>query len=160
MRNMEKATKVFVTTLCSHLKEIHESIIKETGGLEGVRDEGGLFHSSWKIAEKLKNNEESIQIATFIFQELAKKHHFNDGNKRTAYCSVKEFLFVHGLHFQLEYRFAVDFITHIAKHNSPKTTREIKLWIKNNTHILETKDINSYLTYHYKDLEQMKETKK
>ena len=89
---MEKVTEEFVIAIYDHLEGVHELIIRDTGGLEEVRDKGGLYHSSWKIAEKINNNTGALKVASFIFYELAKKHHFNDGNKRTATESVKIFL--------------------------------------------------------------------
>ena len=134
----EKITKIFVSTLASHFEGVHKHIIKETGGLEGVRESGGLYHSACKIGEKILTNKENpSQVAAFIFQELAKKHHFNDGNKRAAYCCVKEYLFWQGFHFKLEYRFAVDFIVNIAEHNSKITKKEIESWIQKNIELLK-----------------------
>src|SRR3989344_6108905 len=80
---MEKVTEEFVIAIYDHLEGVHELIIRDTGGLEEVRDKGGLYHSSWKIAEKINNNTGALKVASFIFYELAKKHHFNDENSRT-----------------------------------------------------------------------------
>ncbi len=153
----EKTTKEFVNAFCQHLEELHELIIRDTGGLEGVRDKGGLYHSSWKITERMNKNDDPFSVASFMFHELAKRHHFNDGNKRTAYCSVKEYLFLWSLHFKLEYSPALLFITDIAKHENSKTLKEIEIWIRENVEeIQKTKDINNFLDILYKDLDGMK----
>ncbi|WP_411843056.1 type II toxin-antitoxin system death-on-curing family toxin [Salinicoccus sp. HZC-1] len=62
---------------------IHDSIIEESGGLEGIKDSGRL-HS---ILEHLQNDcyypTFEIKLTRLIFS-VTKFHIFNDGNKRSA----------------------------------------------------------------------------
>jgi death-on-curing protein len=85
---------------CVHLsvdivKEIHESVISEFGGLRGVRDEGLL--SSAVAAPQATFGGKSpysdlIEVAAAYLFYLCRNHAFNDGNKRVAMASAIVFL--------------------------------------------------------------------
>ncbi|MFB6246442.1 MAG: Fic family protein [Candidatus Pacearchaeota archaeon] len=68
------------------IKSTHDDIIDLTGGLRGIRDEGGLYFSSRFLLEHMNSNfGDPIEIGTSVFNEFSRKHHFNDGNKRTSF---------------------------------------------------------------------------
>ena len=46
---IEKITKEETKALTEFLISLHEEIIKESGGLNGVRDEGGIYNSAYKV---------------------------------------------------------------------------------------------------------------
>jgi len=85
---------------CIHLtvdivKEIHEAVIDEFGGLHGVRDEALL--SSAVAAPQATFGGRSpyadmIEIAAAYLFYLCRNHAFNDGNKRVAMASAITFL--------------------------------------------------------------------
>lgn len=53
--------------------------------------------------------------ASALLESLVKNHCFHNGNKRTAYLSVKSFLLLNGYHLKMERLLAVEFIVDIAK---------------------------------------------
>ena len=75
-----------------------------------------------------------------MYKEFAQKHHFIDGNKRTAYFYAKLLLFTYKFYFHLEYKKSVKFILKIAKYNSTIKIEEITKWIKENCHIIAEND--------------------
>ncbi|MNN82776.1 Toxin Doc [compost metagenome] len=56
-----------------------------------------------------------FDMASALLESLVKNHCFHNGNKRTAYLSVKSFLLLNGYHLRMERLFAVEFIVDIAK---------------------------------------------
>ena len=82
---MQKVSKELVDGIYTLVNLLHIQIIEKSGGEQGIRDEGGLFHSLYKVLQKVKT-EKIIPsaIAAFAYKEIARKHHFMDGNKRTG----------------------------------------------------------------------------
>lgn len=127
----KRTSKDFIIKNNELLIKLHDLIIKESGGTYGIRDEGGIYNSNFKIWNYSKiHYKKPAKIGAFIFEELAKKHHFVDGNKRTAYCFTKSVLITFGYHLKIKYSNAVDFILQIARHDNPKTQKEIEEWLK------------------------------
>ncbi|WP_414045407.1 type II toxin-antitoxin system death-on-curing family toxin [Macrococcus equi] len=66
-----------------HAIEIHDSILKESGGLPGIKDKGTLE----SLLEHLKNDlyypTFEIKVTRLVFA-ITKFHTFMDGNKRSA----------------------------------------------------------------------------
>ena len=85
---------------CIHLtveivKDIHQAVIDEFGGLRGVRDEALL--SSAVAAPQASFGGQSpfadlIEVAAAYLFYLCRNHAFNDGNKRAALASAIVFL--------------------------------------------------------------------
>src|SRR3989344_3891612 len=112
-------SKEFVDETYSLIADVHDKIIEQTGGIKGIRDIGGLQHSINKVLTFQNNNSnDSISVGAFVYKELARRHHFNDGNKRTAHAFAKIMLFLMDNHFKIQYKEAVPFIIEIAKHDS------------------------------------------
>lgn len=127
----KRMSKDFIIKNNELLVNLHDLIIKESGGEYGVRDEGGIYNSMFKIWNYSKiHYKEPTKVGALVFEELAKRHHFVDGNKRTAYCFTKSILITSGYHLKIKYTSAVDFILQIANHNNPKTLKEIEEWLK------------------------------
>jgi len=90
---------------CIHLtvdivKEIHNAVIDEFGGLRGVRDEALL--SSAIAAPQATFGGQSpyadvVEIAAAYLYYLCRNHAFNDGNKRVAMASAIVFLRLNGI---------------------------------------------------------------
>ncbi|CAH8768103.1 type II toxin-antitoxin system death-on-curing family toxin [Paenibacillus dendritiformis] len=55
-----------------------------------------------------------FEKAAALVDSLAKNHCFHNGNKRTAYLSVKSFLKINGYHLKMEREFAVNFMVDIV----------------------------------------------
>ena len=74
---------------------IHEMIIQETGGKEGVRD-FTLFHSATARPQASFAGEDLYKTlfekAAALTHSLLLNHPFNDANKRTALATCERFL--------------------------------------------------------------------
>lgn len=76
--------------------EVHDNIVRESGGFFGVRDRG-LIESA---IEHMKNDFYYPEIEdklTHIFYSINKNHCFNDGNKRASLALSVYFLYLNGL---------------------------------------------------------------
>lgn len=90
---------------CIHLtvdivKEIHESVIAQFGGLRGVRDEG-LLSSAVGAPQSTFGGKspyaDVVEIAAAYLFYLCRNHAFHDGNKRTAMAAAIVFLRLNGI---------------------------------------------------------------
>ncbi len=145
-RPRKKISKGFVLKMEETIINIHNAIIKLSGGENGIRDEGGIYSSTYRLLNyQSKNKKNSINLGAFLINEFAKKHHFVDGNKRTAYVLAKIFMLVNKCHLKIEYSEAVKFILEIAKYNSKITLDEIKGWLEEYCIFIEEKEVETYL---------------
>jgi len=84
-----------VAELVVQIYAIHETIIAESGGLQGLRD-GTMLHAAVArpfatfMGEDLYSND--FDKAAALFHSLIKSHPFMDGTKRTAFLSSLYFL--------------------------------------------------------------------
>jgi len=125
---------------------IHDTIIRISGGENGVRDEGGIYNSTYRLLNyqgKFKQN--PIKLGAFIMNEFAKKHHFVDGNKRTAYVVAKIFMLINKCHLKIDYKNSLKTILEIAKYGSKMDFEKIKIWLDENCILIEEKDVEKYL---------------
>ena len=79
------------------------------------------------------HRDDPMAVGAFVYQELAQRHHFSDGNKRTAHAFAKIMLFLSGYHLKIEYKEAVKFIIEVAKYKSKITPEKIKEWVGKHT---------------------------
>jgi len=143
---LDHVGKDYIEQTLRLLIDIHNEIIEKSGGEKGVRDQGGLYNSICKISNmRFKKHEDPSLVAAFVYAELARRHHFNDGNKRTAHIFAKVMLFLMDFHLKVDYRSATPFIIRIAEHNSKITTSQIKSWIEMNLTSIDEKDIGKYI---------------
>ncbi|GEM_PF-1149025 len=141
-----KVSKQFVLKMKEMIVSIHDAIIKLSGGELGLRDEGGVYNSTYKLLKHQdKNREKPISIGAFALNEFAKRHYFVDGNKRTAYVVAKIFMLINKCHLKLEYSEAVKFILEIAKYESKLSFDDIRDWLNNSCILIGEKDVESYL---------------
>ncbi len=141
-----KTSKQFVLKLQETIIGIHNAIIKLSGGEKGIRDEGGLYNSTSKlINNQARHQNNPIPIGAFILHEFARRHHFVDGNKRTAYVLAKIFMLINKCHLNPEYNDAVGFILKVAEYESKITLDDIQKWIRENCLNIDEKDIENYL---------------
>lgn len=128
------------------IEKIHNTIIKLSGGELGVRDDGGIYNSTYKLLNhQYKNQRNPISIGAFALNEFAKRHYFIDGNKRTAYAIAKIFMLINGCHLRVQYKEATPFILEIAKYESKVTFEEIRNWLDENCSLIEQKEVENYL---------------
>ena len=146
MFGKERISKDFIEEIDDLIIKLHDGIITQSGGTYGIRDKGGLYHSIHKIlfCQEVNSND-PVLVSTFVYEELARRHHFNDGNKRTAHAFAKIVLFLFGFHLKIEYKDAVKFIIEIAKFESEVSTKEIKDWIKKHIIPVKGKNLEKYL---------------
>ena len=52
------------------IKRVHKELIEETGGVQGIRDEGGLEYSMYKILKLAEKKENAERVAAFTYLEL------------------------------------------------------------------------------------------
>ena len=139
-------SKEFVDKAVEFLCEFHDLIVDESGGIKGVRDIGGLHNSVYKILTYRKRHQDDpVSVGAFVYEELARRHHFNDANKRTAHAFAKFQLFFMGAHLKVEYKDAVPFVIEIAKHDSKVTINQIKDWIRSNISELPHEQVEKYI---------------
>jgi death-on-curing protein len=151
-----KLTKEFIEAFKASVIRLHEQIIKESGGLEGIRDDGGIYHATDRILTQYgKSNCDPFQMAANVLEYLAKRHFFNDGNKRTAYCWAKIILFTHNIHLKIKYKEAAIFIKEVATFESNIPLHQIYKWLKENSIEIDakkTEDLENYLKDIYFDV--------
>jgi len=124
----------------------HEAIISISGGEHGVRDDAGVYFSVYNMLNYIENHfGNPISIGAYIYNEFAKKHHFNDGNKRTAHVIAKIIMLIMRCHLKIEYKDALSFIIEIAKYDSKLSLNDIRKWLNKNCVIVEREDIEKYL---------------
>ena len=141
-----RVSKGIVLKMEETIINIHNTIIKLSGGEYGIRDEGGIYNSIYKLLNYQNKNQKNPEIiGAFALNEFAKRHYFIDGNKRTAYAIAKIFMLINKCHLKIQYKKATDFILEVAKFNSKITFEEIKKWIDNNYLLITEKVVENYL---------------
>lgn len=141
-----RISKLIVEKISETIANVHDAIIKLSGGVMGIRDEGGIYNSTYKLLNNQnKNRKNPTILGAFILNEFARKHHFVDGNKRTAYVISKTFMLVNGCHLKIEYPQAVGFIIKIAEYGSKVTFQQIKDWLDKNCTPVDGKEVENYL---------------
>ena len=79
---------------------IHQRLIDEFGGPEGIRD-AGLLESALHRPQT-GYYDDLIMCAAALFESLLMNHPFVDGNKRVAFFSTDVFLRLNGYRVQVE----------------------------------------------------------
>jgi death on curing protein len=90
---------------CAHLgvdivREIHAEVIKQFGGLNGVRDENLLVSAVLTPQSSFGGKspyDDMVEIAAAYLFYICKNHPFLDGNKRTAMMAAIVFLRLNGM---------------------------------------------------------------
>lgn len=77
------------------LLRLHENVLKVSGGMEGVKDEG-LLRSPLEFIEDDTYYPTLSGKLTHLVYSLIKNHGFNDGNKRTALAAGALLLMLNG----------------------------------------------------------------
>ena len=145
-RPRKKVSKGIVLKMEETIINIHNTIIKLSGGEMGVRDEGGIYNSIYRLLNyQYKNQDNPENIGAFALNEFAKRHYFIDGNKRTAYAIAKIFMLINKCHLKIQYKEATEFILKVAEYNSKITLEEIKKWINDNCTHIDEKILENYL---------------
>lgn len=106
-----------------------ESIIKINKRFEdgAVRDEGALDHTIYKTSRTKGINRK----AATLLVEIATKHPFFDGNKRTAIETTRVFLSLHKKEITAKDNTLFDLVFRITSQRY--TLEETTIWIANHT---------------------------
>lgn len=145
-RPRRRVSKDIVLKMGETIIKIHDTIIELSGGEYGIRDDGGIHNSTYKMLNhQYKNQRNPTGIGAFALNEFAKRHYFVDGNKRTAYAVAKIFMLINKCHLTIQYKEATDFILEVAKYETKINYEDIKKWLNENCKIIEDKDVETYL---------------
>ena len=108
----------------SDLIDLHDNVIATSGGLQGVRDVGGLE----SILVHIQNDDyypDFVTKLTHLVYAINKSHAFNDGNKRTSIMAGAYFLLLNGWEAKRVAYFTVsmeDIVVDIADNTISKET--------------------------------------
>jgi death-on-curing protein len=117
---------------------LHDQIIRDTGGEEGIRYDANLDFLVYKV-QRYKTNlpmpERLFWKAAIYLTKLANSHAFWDGNKRSAMMVCDSFLIKHGFYLDVSVEEAIPFLFKIAALDQnealkEKTLKEVKEWIE------------------------------
>ena len=129
---------------------LHVRIINATGGVHGVRDEGGLYHSLSKLLSRADKGMHPFELCAFAYREFSTRHHFNDGNKRFSHVFAKMTLFGDGFHLSTSYPQALPVIVQIA--DQKLSLSQIRAWLEPNTSEIGKRSITEYFENIEEDL--------
>jgi death on curing protein len=79
--------------------ELHRLLLEQSGGLEGVRDLGGLQSAVAQPSMTFGGRELYADLAekgAALAFSLIRNHHFLDGNKRIGHAAMETFLMLNG----------------------------------------------------------------
>ena len=114
--------------------DIHDLVIKQTGGLNGIKDPGRLDSA----VAALKQNVFGVELypsllhkAASLMRALISDHPFFDGNKRTAMLCALSFLEINNITFATEVRQIENFAVRIA--TKKLDIDQIVAWLLDNT---------------------------
>lgn len=113
---------------------LHEQLMKETGGADGVRDESLLEAAVFAPYQTFDGAELFPTVAEKAARlgcGLIKNHAFVDGNKRIGAHAMLVFLAVNGVDLEYTQRELSDIIVQTA--SGEKDYSDLLLWI--NTHL-------------------------
>lgn len=141
--------KDIIKETCEVLIELQDLIIDVSGGVKGVRDDGGIYNSVSKIVSK-QNKMNPFELCAYAYKEFATRHYFNDGNKRFSHVFAKITLLPLGYHLEVKYRTAVPFIVSIAANKL--TLKEIAKWVQENSKKIDKAEFKEYIKMNLEDL--------
>ena len=113
---------------------LHRQLINETGGSDGIRDEGLLESAVLSPFQTFDGSELFPSVeekAARLGFGLIKNHAFADGNKRIGAHAMLIFLEINGVHAEYTQKELADIIMKIA--SGEKDYPDLLLWVR--THI-------------------------
>jgi death-on-curing protein len=113
---------------------IHELIISDAGGKQGIRD-FALLHSALERCKATFGGEDLYESvldkAAALWHSLTMNHAFLDGNKRTAFAITTRFLNLNGYTVEASQDGIVRFC--ISVDNDGLKLKEIVAWLEGHT---------------------------
>lgn len=98
----------------------HDLLIEETGGGQGLRDEGAL--ASAVMRPQIGYYDGIIEEAAALMESLSQNHPFIDGNKRVAFVVTDAFLRMNGSYIDCSRDEAYAFFMEMYASNSFRFT--------------------------------------
>jgi len=83
--------------------DLHQALLDQTGGANGIRDLGGLESALAQpraTFDGVDLNATTVEKASALGFSLTLNHPFIDGNKRVAHAGIEVFLLLNGLELQ------------------------------------------------------------
>ena len=109
--------------------EIHDLLIQETGGANGIRDIGALESAVLRPQTGYYNS--VVEEAAALMESLAVNHPFVDGNKRIAFAAADTFLRMNGQFIDCNQRETYEFFMDLFETNSFRFTH-VHSWLEEN----------------------------
>ena len=109
--------------------EIHDLLIQETGGANGIRDIGALESAVLRPQTGYYNS--VVEEAAALMESLAVNHPFVDGNKRIAFAAADTFLRMNGQFIDCNQRETYEFFMDLFETNSFRFP-QIHSWLEEN----------------------------
>lgn len=109
---------------------MHEQLIRETGGLQGLRDEGMLESALLSPFQTISNADaypSLHQKAARLCFGLVMNHPFIDGNKRIGAHAMLVFLALNGIEIQYTQQELVNIILQVA--SGEKSYQQLLEWL-------------------------------
>ena len=99
------------------VKILHQTLIENFGGSQGVRDIGALKSALARPFQTFDNKElynSVLEKAASLVESILVNHPFVDGNKRTGYTLLRLYLLQNGLDITASLENKYEFIINIA----------------------------------------------
>lgn len=109
----------------------HKQLIRDYGGIHGIRDEGLLESALAQPQMTLSGDyahKDIYEMAAAYGYHLCKNHPFVDGNKRVALVTMDTFLFVNGWELKADEKSAYLIMMEIA--DGQRTKPELAEWLR------------------------------
>ncbi len=124
----------------SEVLELHDRVIDQTGGADGVRDlgavESAVFQPQMTFGSKELYPTMQTKAAALCFS-LVKNHPFVDGNKRVGHAAMETFLVLNGWELAAATDDAEQTILSLATGNLQR--EQLVAWIASHIRRLETR---------------------
>ena len=122
-------------------RQIHRTLIKLFGGLDGIRDLPALKSALARPFQTFDHEDlhpTPIHKAASLIESILINHPFIDGNKRTGYVALRSFLLSNGLDIVATQEEKYAFVIDIASGNIQ--FEQIVEWL--NSHTAEVRDVH------------------
>jgi death on curing protein len=116
---------------------LHEQVIKETGGLDGVRDSGAILSVAQLPQQTIFGNEaySTIFLKSAVYaRNIITGHPFLDGNKRTGMVVASVFLESNGYNITAVEGSVEEFALRIIEQKL--SLNDIAQWFQDNTSMI------------------------
>ena len=114
--------------------QIHNNLIRQYGGMEGIRDINQLkscLDKPYMSAFEQDLYPTIYDKAACLLESIMTTHPFADGNKRTAFMVMKHVLAKEGIKFERTYDQCRRYIVNIV--DKEKDVEEIAEWLRRNS---------------------------